>query len=53
MYSSAKALLLTKNYVTKTHKGLIRVFGREFVRDGEFNKEIFAYLTEARSMRKS
>ncbi|WP_407415838.1 HEPN domain-containing protein [Methanobrevibacter sp.] len=52
MYSSAKALLLTKNYITKTHEGLIMVFGREFVRDGDFSSEIFAYLTDARSMRK-
>ena len=28
------------------------VFGREFVRDGDFCSEIFAYLTDARSMRK-
>lgn len=51
MYSSAKALLLTKDYVAKTHEGLIMVFGREFICDGDFSKIIFAYLTEARSMR--
>ncbi|WP_461461895.1 HEPN domain-containing protein [Methanobrevibacter sp.] len=52
MFSASKALLFSKNFTVKTHKGLIAVFGREFIRDGEFSSEIFSYLTDARSMRK-
>lgn len=52
MFSASKALLLTKNYVVKTHEGLVRVFGREFIRDGDFDSEIFGYLTDARAMRR-
>lgn len=52
MYSAGKALLFTKNYVVKTHEGLIHVLGREFVRDNDFDENIFKYLTIARSVRK-
>ena len=52
MYSASKALLLTKDYAVKTHEGLVRVFGREFIRDGDFDSEIFGYLTDARAMRR-
>ena len=46
-----KHYYLLKNYAVKTHEGLVRVFGREFIRDGDFDSEIFGYLTDARAMR--
>ena len=52
MFSASKALLLTKDYTVKTHEGLVKVFGREFIRDGNFDSEIFGYLTDARAMRR-
>ena len=52
MFSASKALLLTKDYTVKSHEGLVRVFGREFIRDGDFDSEIFGYLTDARAMRR-
>ena len=34
MFSASKALLLTKDYTVKSHEGLVRVFGREFIKKG-------------------
>ena len=52
MFSASKALLLTKNYQVKTHEGLLRVFGREFIKEGDFSRDVFKYLTDAKDMRK-
>ena len=51
MFLAAKALIISRGYETKKHSGVISIFGNEFVNKGNFNKEIFKYLTSAQSLR--
>lgn len=51
MYNAAKAALATKKKDAKTHKGLIALFGKEFVKGGEVDPSIgkaFSYVEEER-----
>lgn len=52
MFSAASALLIAKNIQTKTHEGLISEFGRLFVKNNLFNREIFKSFTRSRTSRK-
>ena len=52
MFQGATALLSKKNIVAKSHEGLIMLFGKEYIKTNIFDKEIFAYLTQARTDRK-
>lgn len=51
IYNSAKAALSTKDKDATTHKGLITLFGQEFVKKGVIGREIgtaFSYVEEER-----
>ena len=51
MYSSALALLLKKGISPKTHEGTLRQLAKEYVRNGLFSKESYAFLYDARETR--
>lgn len=50
-YWSAQAALLSKNIVTKSHRGLSNQFSKEFVKDGPVSKESFRHLKAAFRLR--
>lgn len=47
MHYMAEALLLTKNLKIKSHRGLISVFGSEFIKTNIFPKEIGSQFKDA------
>ena len=47
MLYSAKALLLAKNVVVKSHRGLISKFNEEFLKSNELPKELGKYIAKA------
>ncbi len=51
MFLAAKALLKTKEYDAKTHKGIISKFGLEFVEKGFIEKEYGRAIHEAQELR--
>ena len=51
MFFAAKALLSQKDIYPRTHRGLISQFGLEFVKNGEFKKDLFDLLTRAQEDR--
>lgn len=51
MYFAAKAMLLTKDIAPKTHKGLIRMFGMEFINKGFIEKMYGEALSTAKEDR--
>jgi uncharacterized protein (UPF0332 family) len=51
MFFAARALLSERNIYPKTHRGLISQFALEFVKTGEFRKEIFYLFTRAQEDR--
>lgn len=51
MFLAAKALLKTKEYDAKTHKGIISRFGLEFVEKGFIEKEYGRAIHEAGELR--
>lgn len=51
MFHSSKALLKTREKSPKTHKGLIREFGKTFVKSGEVPKRYAVMLSKAESLR--
>lgn len=40
MFLSAKALLVRNGYEVNSHKSLISIFGREYVKNGDFDNDI-------------
>ena len=51
MFFVSRALLSKKYSHPRTHRGLISQFGLLFVKEGEFEKELFALLTRAQEDR--
>lgn len=51
MFLCAKALLLKKDFTPKTHKGVINLFGKEYVKNGLFNEKIFYDFSIAQNLR--
>jgi len=51
MYFAARAILLTKDIVPKTHRGLISKFGLEFIDDGFIEKTYGKALNVAKEDR--
>ncbi len=51
MFFAAKALLSQRDIYPRTHRGLISQFGLEFVKNGEFKKELFDLFTRAQEDR--
>lgn len=51
MFHAAKALLISRDVVPKTHKGLISKFGEEFVKTHEIDKEKLRELSHGFRMR--
>jgi uncharacterized protein (UPF0332 family) len=51
MFYATKALLRTRNIVTKTHKGLISKFGLEFVKNGEIGEEYASMISTVEERR--
>ena len=51
MLFAATALLTMKKQQPKTHEGTLTSFGREFVRNGDFNKDIAKYFSQAETLR--
>lgn len=51
MFYLAKALLAKRGIHPKTHKGVISLFGREFVKTGEISKETFKLLNKSQDNR--
>jgi len=47
MFFMAEALLLTKNLSASSHKGVISLFGKHFVKTGIFNRELGRALNDA------
>lgn len=47
MFFATNALLSQKDIYPRTHRGLISQFGLEFMKKGEFKKELFDLLTRA------
>ena len=52
MFNAATALLTKKDIVANSHEGLIMFVGKEYVKNGIFDKEIFGFLTKTRVDRK-
>lgn len=51
MFLSAKALLVRDGYEINSHKSLISIFGREYVKNGNFDNDIAKYLSGTQSLR--
>ncbi len=51
MFFAAKAMLLRKNIVTKTHRGLISAFGSEYVQKNIVDAEYGRILSIAEELR--
>lgn len=51
MFLSAKALLIKDGYNVNSHKSLIGIFGREYVKNGDFDSDIAKYLSGTQSLR--
>jgi uncharacterized protein (UPF0332 family) len=53
MFNTAKALLIIKGFKPKTHKGVISLFGQEYVLNDSFDRKISKYLSSTQSLRES
>lgn len=51
MFLSAKALLVRDGFDVDSHKSLIGIFGREYVKNGDFDNNIARYLSGTQSLR--
>lgn len=51
MVYAARALLLTKGMSPRTHRGVVQVFGREFVVSGRFPVDLAKLLTATMAFR--
>ena len=51
MFLSAKALLVRDGYDVSSHRTLIGIFGREYVKNGDFDSSIAKYLSGTQSLR--
>ena len=51
MFLSAKALLVRDGYDVSSHKSLIGIFGRDYVKKGDFDSNIAKYLSGTQSLR--
>lgn len=51
MFLSAKALLVKEGYDVSSHRSLISIFGKEFVKNGDFDNEVAKYLSGTQSLR--
>ena len=51
MFLTAKALLIKKEHYSKSHEGLISLFGQAYVNQGDFDRNIAKYLARAQSLR--
>ncbi|PWR76175.1 HEPN domain-containing protein [Methanospirillum stamsii] len=51
MFYAAKAVLLTKDIITRTHKGTISQLNSNFVRVGEFEEMVWKYLPLSETLR--
>jgi uncharacterized protein (UPF0332 family) len=47
MFFMAEAVLLTKGLITSSHKGVISLFGEQFVKTGIFERELGKALNDA------
>jgi uncharacterized protein (UPF0332 family) len=47
MFYAAEAVLLTKNLKFKSHRGVISLFGKYFIKAGIFNPKLGKYLRNA------
>lgn len=52
MYHATQALLSLKDLNTKTHKGIIQMFGQHFIKTGIFSIELARALGDAYDMRR-
>ena len=52
-FYAAKALLLKKSIITKTHSGTIGKFGREYVANGIFDRDIARFFSELEEDRRN
>ncbi|MBI4181658.1 MAG: HEPN domain-containing protein [Candidatus Aenigmarchaeota archaeon] len=53
MFWAAQAALLSRDVVTRTHKGLLHEFGRVFVKPGRVARKHYDALTNAFDLRQS
>lgn len=51
MYYATQALLVTKNVISRTHKGIIQQFSQHFVKSGEFPTQRVTDLKRAYDLR--
>ena len=51
MFYAAKAVLLTKDIITRTHRGTISQLNSNFVRVGEFEEMVWKYLPLSETLR--
>ena len=51
MFYMTKAVLLTKNLITKTHSGTLSLFSESFIKTNTFPKEIAKYLRKGFQVR--
>ena len=51
MFLSAKELLVRDGYDVSSHKSLIGIFGRDYVKKGDFDSNIAKYLSGTQSLR--
>ena len=47
MYHATQALMEAKGLHSKTHKGIIKLFGQHFIKTGEFEVEFARILSDA------
>ncbi len=51
MFLSAKALLVRDGYNVSSHRSLIGIFGKDYVKNGNFDSNIAKYLSGTQSLR--
>lgn len=47
MFHAAKALLITRDFVSKKHGTILKRFSKEFVNEDDFSHEIYLYYSQA------
>jgi uncharacterized protein (UPF0332 family) len=52
MYHATQALLTLKNINTKTHKGIIQMFGQHFIKTNELSIDLARSLSDAYDLRR-
>lgn len=52
MFDAAKALLLTKGFITKKHENALKQLSKDFVHESDFDYDIYIHYSDAKTERR-